>query len=144
MRGKMTGTTAEEGTRHKAKEVCDVKANEEVGCSNGSSMEARCQQLPNKEVPHARVADMLHFCALPGGVIKWVIGSSNKVLGDIAISEHLISTGMTVSRLHPSVQSLRITSNAEQVKQGRVGSWARYLKGLRQHMPAKHRWAMKS
>ena len=112
--------------------------------SNGSSCEARHQGLLDKEAPHTKAAPKLRLCALPGGVIEWVISSSDKMLGNIMISEHLISTGMAVSRLHPSVQNSRITSNAERAKQGRVDSWARYLKGLREHMPAKHQWAMKS
>ena len=39
----------------------------------------------------------------------------------------------------PSVQISRITSNTEWANQGRVDSWARYLKGLRGRMPAKRR-----
>ena len=125
-------------------ETCNTKANEEVEHGNGSSYKARHQEQPDKEAPHTKAAPKLRLHVSPGEVIEWVISSSKKVLGNIAISEHLILTGMTASRPHPSVQNSCITSNTEQVKQGCVDSWARYLKDLRQHIPVKHQWAMKS
>ena len=64
--GKTARTTAEEGLKHKAKEVCNAKANEVVKHSDGSSYEARRQELLDKEVPHAKVAPKLRLCALPG------------------------------------------------------------------------------